>query len=177
MWTLSSTLVVLIVIFLYQPKMSNIVFRRQTRGCLRNAHDLNLKGKKQERMLKCLKVLFGHKKNHTSRTWHTADRWMIQIVAGFIYGICNHAYCEDIIFQSILPSFIKGIRVFVGKVWLPLDNLLEARVCKMGFWSESECKDAWGMKRWMQHGALYCYDRNQDLPLPERVLETPSEKL
>lgn len=38
-----------------------------------------------------------------------------EIVAGFIYGICSHAYCEEIIFQSVLPSFIKGIRVFVGK--------------------------------------------------------------
>lgn len=76
MWILSSTLVILIVIFLYQPKMCNIVFRRQTHDCLRNAYDLNLKGKNQEGMLKCLKILFEHKKKkiHTSRIWHTADR-------------------------------------------------------------------------------------------------------
>lgn len=70
-------------------------------------------------------------KNQTSRTWHTGDRWMIQTVAGYIYGICSCACCEEIIFLSLLPSFVKGTRVFVGKVWLPLDNLSEAHVCKM----------------------------------------------
>lgn len=70
-------------------------------------------------------------KNQTSRTWHTGDRWMIQTVAGYIYGICSWACCEEIIFLSLLPSFVKGTRVFVGKVWLPLDNLSEAHVCKM----------------------------------------------
>lgn len=37
---------VFIDIFLYQPKMWNIVFRRQRHGLFRNAYNLNTKGER-----------------------------------------------------------------------------------------------------------------------------------
>lgn len=46
MWILSNILMVFIDIFLYQPKMWNIVFRRQRHGLFRNAYNLNTKGER-----------------------------------------------------------------------------------------------------------------------------------
>jgi len=41
MWLLSDIFMAFIVIFLYQPKMYNIAFRRQRHGLFRNAYNLN----------------------------------------------------------------------------------------------------------------------------------------
>lgn len=105
--------------------MCNIVFRRQIHGCCRKTYDLNTKGEEPRGDVEMFENAIWALKNQTSRTWHIADRWMIQTVAGYVYGTRIHACWEEIIFLSVLPGFIKGTPVFVGKVWLPLDNLLK----------------------------------------------------